>query len=111
MVGRWRCQRSFASFTFSAQKGVHVNTTEYLARQLAADAETLRQARSLINERGYETETADRLHTWVSDHMTIILSPPVVSNPYPEPWPNWMMDILTATLGQVDWNELVKRLR
>jgi hypothetical protein len=88
-----------------------MNTTEYLARRLVADAEALRQARSLLNEKGYEAQAADRLHEWVDLHMMTILSPPVVSNPYTAPWPTWMKDILTASLQQIDWKELVTRLR
>lgn len=85
--------------------------TEYLATHLAADAEAIRQVRSLVNERGYEAQAADRLHDWVDGHMMSILSYPVVSNPYPVPWATWMKDILREALQQVDWNELVHRLR
>ena len=88
-----------------------MNTTEYLARHIAADAEASRQVRSLINEKGYEVQAADRVHEWVDGHMMVILSPPVVNNPYNEPWPTWMKDILTVSLQQVNWNELVNSLR
>jgi hypothetical protein len=88
-----------------------MNITAYLARCITADAKAIRQARSLINERGYEAQAANRLHEWVGDHMTVILSPLVVSNQYTSPWPTWMKDILTETLQQVDWNELVNSLK
>jgi hypothetical protein len=88
-----------------------MNITEYLAHHIAADAQASIRVSSLINERGYEAQAADRLHEWVDGHMMVILSQPVVSNPYQEPWPTWMKDILTASLQQVDWTELVNSLR
>jgi hypothetical protein len=88
-----------------------MDTTDYLTRYLASDAEASRQARSLINERGYEAQAAERLHEWVESHISAILSPPVLSNPYKANWPTWMKDILTEALQQVDWNELVNSLK
>ena len=88
-----------------------MNTTVYLARCIADNTEASRQARSLITERGYEADAANRLHAWVEDHMKVILSPLVVSNPYTVPWPTWMMDILTEAIQQVDWNALVNNLK
>jgi len=88
-----------------------MNTTVYLARCIADDTEASRQACSIINERGYEEKTPERLHEWVVGHTTAILSPPVVRNPYKADWPTWMKDILTETLSQVDWSELVNSLK
>jgi len=88
-----------------------VNLTEYLAEHIATDRGAMRQVLSLINERGYEEQAAERLHEWVRDHMHVILSYPVVSNPYPVPWHVWMKDILKDDLQRVEWKELVDTLR
>jgi len=98
----------------SLQQGVvdtSIKLTEYLASHIAADTEASKQARSLMNERGYEAQAAYRLHEWVEGHMSALLSPLLCHNPYPSDWLDWMQQVMHIGLDQVDWNDLVERLR
>src|SRR5205814_6605123 len=99
---------------YSLQQGIvdtSVTLTEYLCSVFVANDVARRQVLSLINEKGYEQEAANRLHEWCSCHITVLLNPTVVNNPYEVPWPTWMMKMLLEALQQVDWNKLVNSLK
>ena len=85
--------------------------TKYLVKRIAADTEAMRQAQSVICERGYEEQAASRLHEWVHAHMSAILSPLLCRNPYQTDWLDWMQQIIRVGLNQVDWTELINRLQ
>jgi hypothetical protein len=88
-----------------------LNITEYLACRIADDKHAMRQAQSLIDESGYEALAAERLHEWVGSHMSVLLSQQLCRNPYPTDWLDWMQQVMVFGLDQVNWNELVNRLR
>src|SRR6266487_2568914 len=88
-----------------------LNITKYLARRIAEDSTALSQAQSIINETGYEEQVPERVREWVHGHMSALLSPLLCQNPYPSDWLDWMQKVIHVGLDQVDWTEVVDRLR